>query len=190
MQKISKYICVFILAVTIIFCTFPAYAAEKKSVDASSFGAIADDGEDDSAEIQAAINYAIENKIPSVRFQAGVYDFSENPASDEKTGAYLNIIKAGGLTLEGSVNSDGNAATVFRRLNCGGDNVELRQLLYAEQCENLTLQNLQFETNPLYYTAGEIIDYTKDTVTVKIADGYPTPGELGNTKIHLPGLYD
>lgn len=190
MRKINKYICMLISIAVLFSCAIPVYAAEEKKVDVSSFGAAADDSKDDSNQIQAAIDYAIDNNIPVVQFQAGVYDFSKNPVSDNSIGAYIKIIKANGLTLAGSLNDDGTPATVFRRLNCGGDNVDLRQLLYAEQSENLTLRDIQFETNPTYYTAGEIVDCTKDTVTVKIADGYPTPDQIGDTKIHLPGLYD
>lgn len=190
MKKMNKYISI-IISITILFCcTAPVYAAERTSIDVNSFGAIANDGIDDSTEIQAAIDYAIENNITAVKFQPGIYDFNENPVSNADTGAYIKIIKAKGLTLEGSLNNDGTPATVFRRLNCGGDNVDLRQLIYAEQNEDLTVKNIQLETNPTYYTAGEIIDCTKDTVTVKTADGYPTPTEIGDTKIHLPGLYD
>ncbi len=189
MRKICKYVCILVSIASLLCCVFPAYAVEK-SIDVSSFGAIANDGKDDSAQIQAAIDYAVKNSVPAVQFRAGVYDFSESPVSSDATGAYLNIIKASGLTLAGEKNSDGTPATVFKRLNCGGDNVELRQLIYAEQSENLTLRDIQLETNPLYYTAGEIVEYTKDAVTVKIADGYPAPAEIGDTKIHLPGLYD
>lgn len=179
------------ISILILFsCAIPVYAAEEKSVDVSSFGATADDKKDDSTEIQAAIDYAIKNNIPVVKFQAGIYDFSENPVSDKNIGAYLEIIKSNHLTLAGTLNDDGTPATVFRRLNSGGDNVDLRRLFYAEQSENLTLRDIQFETYPTYYTAGEIIDYTKDSVTVKIADGYPVPNQIGDTKIHLPGLYD
>ncbi|MFR5876363.1 MAG: hypothetical protein ACLUFN_07730 [Eubacterium sp.] len=190
MRKMKKYICILISISVLFSFAFPVYAAEEKSVDVSSFGAIADDGEDDSSEIQNAVDYAIENNIPVVQFQAGVYNFSENPVSDANIGAYIKIIKSNGLTLAGSINDDGTPLTVFRRLNCGGDNVDLRQLIYAEQSENLTLRSIQCETYPTYYTAGEIVDYTKDTVTVKIAEGYPTPNQIGDTKIHLPGLYD
>ncbi len=190
MKKIIKHLLLAALTAALLFSAMPVYAAEDKSVDVSSFGAAADDGTDDSASIQSAIDYAIKNSIPCIKFKPGVYDFSENPVSDEKVGAYLKVIKANSLTLLGSVNSDGTPATVFRRLNSGGDNVDLRQLFYAEQCSNLTLRDIQFETNPTYYTAGEVTEYTKDTVTVEIADGYPTPDEIGDTKIHLPGLYD
>lgn len=189
MKKINKFLSVLISVAVLLSCAVPAFAAEEKSVDVASFGAVVDDAKDDSTEIQAAIDYAIENNIPVVKFQAGVYDFSENP-SDNSDGAYIKCIKAKGLTLAGSLNADGAPATVLRRLNCGGDNVDLRQLFYAEQCENLTLKGIQLETTPTYYTAGEIVDYTKETVTVKIAEGYPTPKEIGDTKIHLPGLYD
>ncbi len=170
----------------------PAYAAKAKQdiVYVSAFAAIPDDEKDDSEEIQAAIDYAIEKNIPVIKFEAGVYNLSENPVSDKDIGAYIKIVKANHLTLAGSLNEDGAPATVFRRLNSGGDNVDLRQLVYSEQCEDLTLRDIQFETNPTYYTAGEIVEYTKDTVTVKIAKGYPTPDEIGDTKIHLPGLYD
>ncbi len=190
MRIINKLICILITISVLLCCSLPAYAAEMKAVDVSSFGAAADDGIDDSAEIQAAIDYAIENNIPAVKFQSGVYDFTENPVSDESIGAYIKIIRANGLTLYGAVNDDSTPVTVFRRLNSGGDNVDLRQLLYAEQCENLTIRDIQFETNPAYYTAGKIVEYTKDTVTVETADGYPAPDEIGDTKIHLPGLYD
>lgn len=189
MRKIIKYICIILAAASLLFCAVPAYA-EEKSIDVSSFGAIADDGIDDSAEIQAAIDYAIANNITAVNFQAGVYDFSENPVSDKNTGAYIKIIKSSNLTLAGSLNADGTPATIFKRFNCGGDNVDLRQLIYAEQNENLTLCGIQLETSPTYYTAGEIVDYTQESVTVRIADGYPVPDKIGNTKIHLPGLYD
>lgn len=190
MRRINTFVCLIISIAILLSCSIPAYAAKKESVDVSSFGAVADDTKDDSAEIQTAIDYAIENDIPVVKFQAGVYDFKENPVSDDSIGAYIKIIKAKGLTLVGSLNEDDAPATVFRRLNCGGDNVDLRQLVYSEQCDDLTLRDIQFETNPTYYTAGEIVEYTKDAVTVKIAKGYPTPDEIGDTKIHLPGLYD
>lgn len=190
MKKTKKIISILTLIAILLCCAIPIHAVEAKSVDVSSFGAIADDDKDDSAEIQAAIDYAIENNIPVVQFKAGIYNFSKSPVSDDSIGAYLKIIKAKNLTLKGSLNGDGAPATVFRRLNCGGDNVDLRQLLNAQQCENLTLSGIQFETYPTYYTAGNIVDFTKEAVTVEIADGYPVPKQMGNTRIHLPGLYD
>lgn len=190
MRIINKFICTLILISLLLSLSIPAYADKSESIDVSSFGAIADDSKDDSVEIQSAIDYAIKNSIPVVQFKAGIYNFSKNPVSDDKIGAYLKIIKSNNLTLAGSTNSDGTPATIFRRLNCGGDNVDLRRLLYAEQGENLTLRSIQFETYPTYYTAGEIVNYKRNSVTVKIADGYPTPAQIGDTKIHLPGLYD
>ncbi len=189
MRKISKYLCVLVLISVLLSCAIPVYAENEKSVDVSSFGAVVNDSKDDSAEIQSAIDYAIKNSISVIKFQPGVYDFSKNP-SDNSDGAYLKVIKSNKLTFAGSLNKDGTPATVFRRLNCGGDNVDLRQLFYAEQSDDLTLNGIQFETYPTYYTAGEIVDYTKEAVTVKIAEGYPNPEQIGDTKIHLPGLYD
>lgn len=190
-MKYAKKTVIFLISVCMLCSSFlTAFAVDEKSVSVSSFGAVPNDGTDDSVQIQAAIDYAIENHIPTVLFQEGIYDFSENPISNENIGAYLKIIKAGGLTLQGAQRDGEKPATVFKRLNCGGDNVDLRQLLYAEQCENLTLRDIQFETAPTYYTAGKIIEVTKEAVTVEIAEGYPAPEEIGDTKIHLPGLYD
>ncbi len=190
MKKAFKLFCTLLSALLLVTCIYPVSANAAQEIDVLDFGAIANDGKDDSAAIQAAIDHAIQNRASVLRFREGVYDFSENPVGGIGMDAYLHVVKAVGLTLEGACNSDGTPTTVFRRYNPGGDNADLRQLLYIEQAENFTMRRIQFETNPIYYTAGEIVGVANNTVSVQIADGYPTPSDIGNTKVHLPALYD
>jgi len=167
-----------------------APAPKKSEIHVKDFGAVTDDEKDDTAAIQKAFDYAVKHKIAVIKFDAGVYTFSENPIGGVEMDAYVHIVNAKNLTLEGAVDKDGAPATEFVRLNPGGLNADLRQMLYVEQSSNITMRNIEFKTLPYYYTAGEIIKTTYDSVKVRICDGYPLPSEIDAPKANLPALYD
>lgn len=192
-MHIKKLMTILIACAVILSCfAIPTQAAEDPAdaVSVKDFGAIPDDGKDDSTAIQSAFDYAVKNGAKTVKFDAGVYDFSENPIGGVGKDAYLHISGAKNLTLEGATDKEGKPATEFVRFNPGGVNADLRQLLYAQHASGFTVRNIEFKLSPNYYTAGEIVKTSSKKVTVRICDGYPLPSEMNATKANLPALYD
>ena len=198
MQKISS-VSVFI---SILLCLVNGISVAKSeagmisdnpiippnTIDVVDFGAIPDDGRCDSDALQKAIEYASTHKIHVVFFHEGRYDLKiENIEQRGEKQAHLWIQNIHhGLKLQGQSNQDGKPLTALVRENpCTSE--ELPPLLMVDQSSHITLENLRFDNDPYYNSAGKVIEKTDTEVVVEIFDGHPVVDGMESCML---GAYD
>jgi len=114
MVKSTKILCGFITAAFIAVITTSCINAKPGEVSVRDFGALPDDGKDDSRAILEAIENAKSNNIGKVSFEAGVYEFKTLPGwerTERKRSCYITVKDLNGLELSGAIDSQGNPAT-------------------------------------------------------------------------------
>jgi hypothetical protein len=147
----------------------------EDAVLVSDFGAVTDDGMDDTEGITAAIEYASEKGIKTVIFDEGTYDFNNLPGRDASEGKrawyYINLTDINGMELLGAVDVEGKPATKWIINN---DLKELQPgILKIESGSDVSMKNFTVDMVPFYNSAGEVVNIDADEVTVKILDGHP-----------------
>jgi hypothetical protein len=144
---------------------FMAWSCRQKSdsdemdrpneVIVSEFGAVPDDGKDDTGAIRDAIDACSDAPGTALIFPRGVYDIGDENAEREpgKT-ATFRIKEKNGLTIEG------NGATLVGHTETG--------LMLIENCRGITFRNLKVDWDPLPFTAGRIVARGDDYIDVKV----------------------
>lgn len=156
------------------FLVVPIASARASDVSISSYGAIADDGKDDTSAINAAVEAA--KPGDSITFDVGTYDLSD-PLNERQ---FLRIQNKQNLTLRGAV-VDGEPATTLLRhvelLNRG----KLPHTIWNQDNQNITLENFVLDNSSRFCTAGQVVakDPEGTWVRVKIFDGLPMDAETG-----------
>jgi hypothetical protein len=172
------------------FISFLPLAAglSQDKISVSDFGAIPDDGMDDSKAIQAAIEKARTDGIRKVCFEAGKYEFKAIPGwerTERKRSCYITIQDISGLELCGVTDEQGLPATLWVKDN---DLKECQpMILSVQQGTNFTLKNISVDMAPYYYSAGKITGIRGDEVTIEVLPGHP---RIDGQKAYIMGLYD
>ena len=152
------------------------------------FGAIPNDGKDDSQAILAALESAKSKGIAKVTFEAGVYDFKGLPGwerAERKRACYIALKDFPNLELSGAVNSKGEPTTKFIKDN---DLKECQPMIMSvENCSNVKVRNIAVDLSPYYYSAGKILKINGDEVTIEVFQGHP---RVEGQKAYIMGLYD
>lgn len=178
------------LSVTFLFVIFFVFSTVAYSqnltygtISVSNYGAIPDDGLDDTQAIRNAIAAAIASNSPQiVQFQAGRYDLI---SAGNTPSFYLRLLNANNIILRGAtINNE--PATKLVRFNSGLENTDLPYLLQIRFSKNIGVENLIFDNDPYYYTAGIVTEKTATTVTVDILPGHP----MTILKPYIMGVYD
>ena len=171
----------------ILFLPLAAGLSQDK-ISVSDFGAIPDDGKDDSKAIQAAIEKARADGIRKVCFEAGKYEFKTIPGwerTERKRSCYITIQDISGLELCGVTDEKGLPATLWVKDN---DLKECQPMILSiQQGANITLRNISVDMAPYYYSAGKITDIRGDEVTIEVLPGHP---RIDGQKAYIMGLYD
>ncbi|MFW6598184.1 right-handed parallel beta-helix repeat-containing protein [Propionibacteriaceae bacterium Y2011] len=145
-------------------------SADSDAIHVRDFGAMPDDGVDDTAAIRAAIAAAMARSRPTtVHFDPGTYHLTPDPDG----GASLPIDGAVGLALVGSVAADGRPATrLVGGLPLANDIAPATQFTLTD-CHALTLQNLTLDYSPRATSSGEVVavDPSSDVVEVDVFEG-------------------
>jgi hypothetical protein len=147
-------------------------------LNASAFGAVPDDGKDDRAAIQAAIDAAIAAGPGStVELKPGRYHL-EGGVSDKPGEYLLEIGGASGLTLRGN-----GAEWIVRAPRSGA--------LRIKDSDGVTLESLVIDYDPLPFTVGRIVEVDRpgDAITVEALPGYPTPVDPLFDNVHGWGYF-
>jgi hypothetical protein len=148
----------------------------------SSYGAIPNDGIDDTQPIRNAINAAIATNTPQiVLFDAGRYDLIAAGSNN----FYIRILNGNNIILRGATINN-QPATKLVRFNSGIENASLPFLLQIRFSKNITIENLVLDNDPYYYTAGLVTAKTTTSVTVDILSGHP----MNILKPYIMGIYD
>ncbi|MGS2737680.1 hypothetical protein [Sinomicrobium sp. M5D2P17] len=143
---------------------------QDNTVEVSDFGALPNDGKCDRAAIKRALDYAKTVKAEELVFDVGTYDLFVSDAS-KNTG--LDILSLHDFTMRGAINQKGNPATTFLRHYDFKNDMHGKPILSVRHSNNFRLQNIIFDNNPRYSTAGEVVTNDGESVTVKIFEGNP-----------------
>jgi hypothetical protein len=162
--------------------------AAPKEIAVRQFGAIPNDGKDDSKAILAALEKAKADGIQKVTFEAGVYEFKGLPGwerTERKRSTYLQLKEYNNLDMEGKLDTKGEPATKFIKDN---DLKECQPtILSLENSSNIRFRNIAVDMAPYYYSAGKVISIKGDEVTIEVFDGHP---RIEGQKAYIMGLYD
>lgn len=174
---------IFFVSFNVISITTYSQNLVYNTISVASYGAVPDDGLDDTQAIRNAINAAVASNSPQiVQFQAGRYDLI-SPGSTPSF--YLRLLNANNIILRGAtINNE--PVTKLVRFNSGLENTDLPYLLQIRFSKNIGVENLIFDNDPYYYTAGIVTEKTATTVTVDILPGHP----MTILKPYIMGVYD
>jgi hypothetical protein len=140
-------------------------------IHVKDFGAIPNDGSDDTVAILKAIDHLKQSGANVLQFDAGRYDINRNG---------MNISKISDLTIQGQVDANGKPATRLVRNNDFYTNQKgIGRIIELGHCPRLTLKNLLFDNDPQYASAGQVVKIDDAGVTVKIFDGLPRVDGMG-----------
>ena len=177
-----------ILLLTYFYLCFNLNAKAKNSnsiffttISVSSYGAIPNDGLDDTKAIRSAIAAAKANNLPHViMFDAGRYDLKVSGNSP-----FISLLNANNITLKGATLNN-QPATQLVRFNNVGENGNMQPIIQIRFSSNITIENFILDNDPYYYTAGKVTDITGTSVTVDVLAGHP----MNIYKPYIMGIYD
>lgn len=144
--------------------------AQDKIVKVADFGALPNDGKCDIAAIKKALNYAKTVKAEELVFDAGRYDLF---VGDAEKNVAIEIIGFNDFTLKGATDKKGNPTTTFLRHYDFRNDLTGKPILAVNRSHTFRLQNVVFDNNPRYSTAGEVIANDGESITLKIFEGNP-----------------
>lgn len=148
-----------------------------QTIHVKDFHAVPDDGQDDAKGIQDALNYAKANNIRTVIFDSGRYDLQQLSAT--ALNAYAGLSDYAELHLQGAVNADRTPATWLVKSNPQQNNTILPPHMRFDRCNNLVLENIGFNNNPQYATAGKVVEKDSAHVVVEVFNGLPAVNGMG-----------
>ena len=135
---------------------------------------------------QKAFETAAKEGIHRIHFGKGMYylkDFETFPtvsiAHDDGCGSIeekdCHIVMKGmkNMILEGECGEDGSPATILAGYNPKTIQTLLPSILWAEDCEGLTVQNLAFTREPECASAGIVESIKEDQIYVRVLPGNP-----------------
>lgn len=141
----------------------PFQAGVPKTVlNASDFGAIPDDGQDDTPAIQAAVETAIRQPgMVELRFNPGCYDLIEPPADSRH---FIQIRKAEEVLLSG------NGAEWIAHDPATG-------IFRIEDSQRIEIRDLTIDYDPLPWTEGTVVatDPVAGSMVLEAREGFPRP---------------
>jgi hypothetical protein len=160
----------------------------EQSVHVRDFGALPNDGKDDSEAIRKAIDYAKDNGTNTVVLEAGVYDLKDghSVAIDSYGEAHIHIHNAHDFTLRGAVDAKGFPTTMLLRENPATP-MDLRSILLVSNSTDVRVENIAMDNAPVFYSAGEVLEASAERITVRILDGHPI---VEGMRTCIMGTYD
>lgn len=145
-----------------------AAVAADGSVSVADFGAQPGDGEDDTAAIRKALQFAMKNGAKRLVFPKGIYDFAEAPGSIWSPGHWVFWLdKAENLEIDG-----GGSLFLLQGTQC---------FAYSKNCRNVTFRNMTLNYDRPYFSAGTVTEVSPDKYVfdVKIDPGFQVKGGEG-----------
>lgn len=142
-------------------------------IQVSTYGAVPNDGQDDAAAIQAAVNAA--GNGDSVVFSSGAYDLVAST-----NGGHIYIYSKTNLTLLGAVSNGVPTTTLLRHVSLTNLST-LPQVIYNRNNTNITIKNFIMDNTPRQTTAGTVVakDPGGTWIRVQIFNGLPMNAGVG-----------
>lgn len=129
----------------------------------ADFGAVADDGKDDTKAIMAAIAASA-----NVEFAAGVYDL----ITPLQPSAFIVVTNRSGLSLNGASNAAGPLTRLRRHVILTND-PRPPAIIDALNAHAMTVRSITFDSTPAHCTAGTVRSVSATAVDVAVYAGLP-----------------
>jgi len=167
MNKLASYfvgstglIILFLLSVLIYGCSSPV-----TEINVAGFGAVADDGKDDTPAILAAIESCRGRKNVILTFGSGSYDIYGSVRNEDGNFNPSLIVKnLTGLTI------DGHGAELIGH--------DLSSMFHFSGCQNLRISNLTTDWDPLPFVQGKVIKNDTGYVDIEVSPPFEAKNGL------------
>lgn len=148
---------------TVLLCASCALRAKEDGpvIRASQFGAAPDDGKDDTAAVQAAIDKLVTVDGARLVFEKGQYDFAAGKNPRSKRVAML-FRDAKNITI------DGRAATLMFS--------GLTSSLVFQRCRGVTVRDLTIDWARPPFSVGTVKATSKQSLDVQVEPAFPVKG--------------
>jgi len=146
-----------IAAAVVISGCFPQQQCGKATfeVKVTDFAAFPDDGKDDRAAIVAAIGACRGRQGAKLVFARGRYDIDGGPMGERRRRQpSLDIKHINNMTIEG------NGAELIGH--------DYSTMFHFTECQNITINNLTVDWNPLPYTQGKVVEVNDEYVDIEV----------------------
>jgi len=146
---------IFLSTFFIFIVSFYNCSKSTLEIKVTDFGAVPDDGKNDTPAILAAIEACRDNQSTKLVFASGTYDI--NGGSEDERGrrqSSFDIMNINNLTIEGNGSEliGHDYATMFS----------------FTECNNLTINNLIVDWDPLPFTQGKVVEVKDDYVDIEV----------------------
>jgi hypothetical protein len=159
------------------------FAASGKSlaadVNAAEFGAIPNDGKDDTHAVKKALESV--KKGDSLVFDKGTYDFISHLEFD-KDKCHIGVFDKENFKIKGATENGKPATVLMRHIDIDPEKrVDLPQIMVVRDCDNITIENIVSDNFPRATSAGIVVE--KDPqgywIRVRIFDDLPMVDSTG-----------
>ncbi len=163
------FVCVFLFYLAILSCS---RSNPVTVVTVSDFGAVPNDGKDDTPAILAALKNCEGRKTVALTFEIGSYDIYGSQKNER--GVFSPGIEVNGFN---NFKIDGRGAELTGH--------DLSTMFSFSKCKNLIITNLTTDWNPLPYTQGKVVSVDTGFVDMEVVApftaqaGRPTEAILG-----------
>jgi hypothetical protein len=156
--------------------TKPPALAPVRVLEVANFGALPDDGKDDTLAIEAAVQAAQRSQPAELRFAAGTYHLNRT-VSGKTTGVdyYIGVNGAHNLAFIGATEGVGRPATRLERNFVLNNETMPPNQISIQHSSNITFRNFTLANNPPLGTTARVlsVDKTRDEVVVEVLKGLP-----------------
>jgi parallel beta-helix repeat protein len=143
----------------ILITSFPGCSVSTMEIKVRDFGAIPDDGKDDTQAIISAIESCKNNRNSELVFESGSYDiYGSKKDNRGNFGPAVDIINVSNLTIDGR----------------GSEFVghDYSTMFHFTNCRNISITNLSVDWDPLPYTQGIVIQVDTNYIDIKVAPSF------------------
>ncbi|NQU44718.1 right-handed parallel beta-helix repeat-containing protein, partial [bacterium] len=182
-----KYVKLLVIAV----CLTLSLSPQAQALHVSQFGAIPNDGRDDMAAINQAVQTAIQGGQNEVLFDAGTYNMMTTcTIPGQSDGHYIGIYNAHDLALIGKTDASGEPSTrLERNYPLSNDAAPYFQLRIRDS-KDITVQNVVLANNPPFGSTGRVVsvDTANDVVEIEVLEGLPSYDGMRCASAHVWNL--
>ena len=172
-MKTIVSILLFVIAVVISGCCQQQdWGKRTFEIKVTDFGAVPDDGKNDTPAILAALEACRDKQGTKLVFAPGRYDINGGPMGQRgRRQSSLNINNINNLTIEG------NGAEL---IGC-----DYSTMFHFTECHNITINNLTVDWDPVPFTQGKVVAVDSNYVDIEVVSpftaqaGRRTDGLLG-----------
>lgn len=179
------------MAVPLCLVSLLGLSPRARALHVSEFGAVPDDGRDDMASINEAIQAAVRRGDAEVLFDAGTYNMATTCTVPGKSGGhYIGIYDARNLALIGKTDGSGEPATRLERNHPLDNDARPFHQIVIDHSDGIAVKNVVLANSPPFGSTGRVVavDRQHDVVVVEVLKGLPAYDGMRCASAHVWNL--